>query len=222
MDTPVVVESPRSPVTLLGGGWVDSATLDTALAIAPVLVAADGGADAALAAGHVPRAVIGDLDSLSAEARARLDPGTILQIAEQDSTDFEKCLSRIAAPLVLGLGFLGRRFDHSLAALSVLARSGPAPCVLVGAEDVVLHLPPRIELDLPAGSRVSLFPMRAVTGRSRGLEWPIDGLELAPWGRIGTSNRATGPVVVERDGPGLVAILPRAALGAVLAGLSAA
>jgi thiamine pyrophosphokinase len=48
-------------------------------------------------------------------------------------------------------------------------------------------------------------------GRSQGLRWPIEGLELASAGRIATSNEATGPVDLAIEGPVLV-ILPRATL----------
>ena len=56
-------------VTLIGGGEVGPQALAAALALAPVVAAADSGADAALAHGLLPRAVIGDLDSLSDDAR---------------------------------------------------------------------------------------------------------------------------------------------------------
>jgi thiamine pyrophosphokinase len=55
----------RQPVTLIGGAPVPRADLDAALALAPVLAAADGGADAALANGLVPQAVWGDFDIAS-------------------------------------------------------------------------------------------------------------------------------------------------------------
>ena len=56
-----------------------------------------------------------------------------------------------------------------------------------------------------------------VTGRSAGLRWPIEGLHLAPDGRIGTSNEALGPVHLEFDAPGMLVILPRAALAVATA-----
>ena len=95
----------RQPVTLIGGAPVPRADLDAALALAPVLAAADGGADAALANGLVPQAVWGDFDSISPQARAAIPTENLHRIAEQDSTDFEKCLSRIDAPLVIAVGF---------------------------------------------------------------------------------------------------------------------
>lgn len=202
----------RQPVTLIGGAPVPRADLDAALALAPVLAAADGGADAALANGFVPQAVWGDFDSISPQARAAIPTENLHRIAEQDSTDFEKCLSRIDAPLVLAIGFCGARQDHFLAALNTLARGIGPPCILIADQDIVTLCPPRIALDLVPGTRLSLFPMGPASGRATGLRWPIEGLDFAPAGRVGTSNAATGPVSIEMRGPMLL-ILPRAQLG---------
>ncbi|MCB1364173.1 MAG: thiamine diphosphokinase [Rhodobacteraceae bacterium] len=210
MTAPIVQIS--QPVTLIGGGWLGRNDLRLALERAPYLVAADSGAARALAAGHVPKAVIGDFDSLAAGERARIPHGDLFAIREQDSTDFDKALRNIAAPVVLGVGFLGGRADHQLAAFNTLVRRADRPCVLLGPREVVFHAPARMQVALRPGDVVSLFPMRRVSGRSSGLQWPIDGLDLAPDGRIGTSNRALGPMTLETDGPGLLVMLPRRAL----------
>ena len=204
-----------TPVTLIGGGALGVDDLETALALAPDLIAADGGAHAALEAGHMPEAVIGDFDSLRRADRDRIPPDRLFPIREQDSIDFDKAIRSISAPLVLAVGFLGARIDHQLAAFNVLVRYPERPCVLLGEREVVFHAPPELELDLRPGSIVSLFPMRPVTGRSHGLEWPINGLDLSPDGRVSTSNRALGGVRIETDGPGLLAIVPREALADV-------
>jgi thiamine pyrophosphokinase len=182
---------------------------------APKVVAADGGADAALACDIMPDAVIGDFDSLSLTAQREIPSDRLHRIEEQDSTDFEKCLSRIETPIVLCAGFLGGRLDHQLAVLSVLARYD-GRCILIGETDIVFAAPRKVALSLPSGSRFSLFPMRPVSGRSEGLRWPIDGIQFVPDGSIGTSNEVTGPVTLETDGPGLLAILPRTAFETVL------
>jgi len=197
------------PITLVGGGEIASGALEQALALAPVLVAADGGAVAALAAGHVPKAVIGDFDSLPEDLRDRLPAESLHKVAEQDSTDFDKALRMVAAPAVLAVGFLGARVDHQLAAFNTLVQGHRTPCVLIGGTEVIFHLTHAVELPAVAGEVISLFPMQEVQGRSEGLEWPIDGLRMSPMGRIGTSNRATGPVRLVPEGPGLLAIVPR-------------
>lgn len=207
-------------VTMLGGGELDSADLETALVRAPVLVAADGGADAALRAGYVPDAVIGDMDSLSPDAQAQLRPSLIHKIAEQESTDFDKALRAISAPGVIAVGFAGGRIDHELAVLQGMIARHHQYCILLGARDVVFAAPPELELTLAAGARVSLFPMANVRGQSQGLRWPIDDIAFAPDGQSGTSNEAISPVVrLSFDAPGMLIILPKRFLDAAIAAL---
>lgn len=213
--TPVIVDV-SEPVTLVGGGEIAAGDLQAALALAPRLVAADGGAGAALAAGLMPEAVIGDFDSLSDTVRDSLPPERLHQVGEQDSTDFDKALRSIAAPAVLAVGFLGARVDHQLAAFNTLVQGHDSPCVLIGETEVIFHLTDAVELPTQADDVVSLFPMQDVQGRSAGLEWPIDGLQMSPMGRIGTSNRAVGPMRLAPEGAGLLVIVPRRLLADVL------
>lgn len=220
MRTDIVQSS--SPVTLLGGGSLTRGALAGALRLAPCLVAADGGANVALRAGSVPRHVIGDLDSVSAATRAAIPAERFLHVAEQETTDFEKCLTRIEAPFILGLGLSGPRADHTLAVWNALVRHPARRCLILTPRDVAFAAPPRLSLDLRSGTRVSLFPMAPVSGQGTGLRWPIDGLRFAPDGRIGTSNRAEGPVRLAFGRPGMLVILPRAALPAAIAGLTQA
>ncbi len=218
MNQPIV--DARAGITLVAGGPVTARDLALAVARAPVVVAADGGADRALALGAVPVAVIGDFDSLGQGARARLAP-VLHRIGEQETTDFDKTLRSIAAPFVIALGVLGGRLDHELAVLSTLSAQAGRPVVALGREDVVFAAPRVLDLKLRAGDRLSLYPLRATRGSSIGLDWPIDGLVLAPDGRLGTSNRVTsGPVSLTFDAPGVLVILPRARLDACLDAIS--
>src|SRR6056297_1558951 len=207
----MIVDEKR-PVTLVGGADVTEITLSRARALAPVVVAADGGADAALINHTIPQAVIGDFDSLSDWARGQLPDCALHPIPDQDSTDFDKCLSNIAAPLVVGIGFSGARLDHQLAAYNTLVRHPHRRCILLGSEELVFLAPPELSIDLPEGCEVSLFPLGAVEGLSEGLKYSIAGLNFAPDGRIGTSNHATGPVQLSLTAPKMLVILPEAML----------
>lgn len=209
------------PVTLVGGGAATAGDLSDALALAPDPVAADGGADLALAHGVVPLAVIGDMDSLSDGTRAAL-ADRLHPVEEQDSTDFDKALARIDAPAILAVGFSGGRLDHELAALHSLVLRPDRPCLLLGPETLALHLPPSLALALAPATLVSLFPFAAVRCRSTGLRWPTDHLAFAPWSRVGTSNESAGPVTLTPSGPGMLLILPRATLPLALAAVLAA
>lgn len=206
-------------VTVIGGGQVTRSDLALATTVAPLLVAADGGADRALELGRMPDWVIGDLDSVSDRGRAAVPPDRLLHVAEQDSTDFVKCLTRIKAPVVMAVGFAGLRLDHTLAALTALVAQDVGRVIMIASDDVIFAAPPRVTLPLMPGTRVSLYPMGPARGTSSGLEWPIDDIDFAPGGRVGTSNRATGLVSLRIQGKMLV-ILPRECLGTVLTALS--
>lgn len=208
-------------VTLLGASPAPFDLLDQALRIAPNLVAADGGADAARAHGSIPKAIIGDMDSIGNLDSWQNSGIQIRRIAEQTTTDFEKCLRLVQAPVIIGVGLLGGRNDHALAAMSALVANPDRAILLLDVDEVMFHCPTDLRIDLPPGTRVSLFPLRPVTGlRSEGLNWSVDGLSMAPGGRVGTSNLSTGGQVrLAFDGPGVLVILPRTTLRAAITAL---
>lgn len=199
-------------VTLVGAGMATKAEITRCLAIGPRLVAADGGAAHCLNADLLPDAVIGDMDSLEAAIARGIPENRVHTIAEQDSTDFDKALRNIEAPLVLGVGFTGARMDHQLACYNVLVRRPERRCILLSDTDIAFLAPPRLAMPLAEGTRVSLFPMGLVEGASDGLRWPIGGLTFTPDGRIGTSNESTGPLDLTMTAPKMLVILPKAEL----------
>ena len=215
MNQPIV--SSPCPITLIGGVNPASETLSEVLSIAPLVVAADGGSDHALAAGLSLEAVIGDMDSISGAARDAFQD--VFHPIAEDSTDFDKALRHIDAPLVLGVGFSGARLDHELGSMTVLVRHPKRRCILIGEETVVLLCPPKITLELAMGSAVSLFPMAEVGCESEGLRWPTGGLRFSPDGQIGTLNKVNGTVTLRPDAPKMLLILPRAALGVTVQAL---
>ena len=206
MNDPIVFS--KEPVLLVGGAFGDNAQLLTLLDEVNTAVAADSGADWLRSVGRLPDALIGDLDSVSNATRAAMPGQRVHHIAEQDSTDFDKALRSIDAPLVIAIGFLGGQVDHLLAAMTVLVRYPDRRVMLVGNEDVLTHLPPALDLPLSRDTRVSLYPMRDVEGSSQGLHWPIDGLVMSPSTRGGTSNRAEGSVSLRMKDYGMLLILP--------------
>ncbi|NOR62628.1 MAG: thiamine diphosphokinase [Rhodobacteraceae bacterium] len=204
------------PVLLVGNGPVDAGDIQLVRPYYNHVVAADGGAETALALGLELDATIGDMDSSNADKTPETH-GEIVHIAEQNSTDFEKCLSVIRAPLILGVGFLGGRLDHELAALNALIKTSQT-VVLIGEEDLVFRLPEAAKLTLPIGTRFSTFPMGNVAGvKSRGLAWPLDDLSFSPDNAISTSNRtSTSEIALSNPGQPLLCILPRIHLSATL------
>jgi thiamine pyrophosphokinase len=220
MKSPIVQS--LKGITLVGGGPVSAQDLRLSLARAPVAVAVDGGADRLLRAQVMPEAVIGDFDSLSDAALRAVPEARQHRFSEQETTDFDKALRSVTAPIVLALGFAGARMDHGLAAFNTLIQNKEKRCILIGPNDLAFAARPDMTLHLRIGDALSLFPLAVVRGESEGLEWPINGLTFAPDGRIGTSNRALASRVRLRfDGPGMLVILPRRRLDAAIRALAA-
>jgi thiamine pyrophosphokinase len=211
------------PVTLVGGGPLDRAMLAEARAAAPVTIAADRAADLLTAWGVEPAAVIGDMDSIARPEAWEQGKVPFLHLREQDSTDFEKCLYSVDAPWFVAAGFTGGRIDHTLAVFHAMLRHPGKPVFLLGEVEAITMLPPRrtVALALEPRARLSVFPLVPVRGlSSEGLEWPINGLDLAPGAQIGTSNRTVSArVSVSVDGPGALLILPRRFLRALIDGV---
>lgn len=156
-----------------------------ALAAARTVVCCDGAADAYRRRFHAePTVVVGDCDS----ARGRF--ANVVRVAEQETNDLEKAIRYCRArgwtnPLILGatgkredhtLGNIFRALDHKLDILTDFGRFH----AIVGR--AVLHA--------RKGTEVSIFATNPQTRMtSRGLEWPLDGVELTNLYRA-TLNRA--------------------------------
>ena len=207
------------PVILVGAAPV---SLGEALGLLPSgwpLVAADGGADALLRLGHRPELVIGDMDS-AGDLPVDLPR---LHLTGQDDTDFQKCLARIEAPLIVGLGFLEGRLDHTLSAIhALMALPHDRPVMLIGDSDVMVRVRGDIGFATKAGQRVSIWPLGRQSFRtSSGLRWQLDGLAMAAGQMIGTSNSATGTHVRIEAGPGdgYAVIVPREAAQSLISAM---
>ena len=203
-----IIVNETTPITLVGGARFEQNLLKMALDRAPKSVGADGGGVALVAHGQSPLAIIGDMDSVDPRLVSDFPSERLHAIEEQDSTDFEKCLQRVDATAVIGVGFLGARVDHQMAVQSVMVRYAHKRCLLLGEEDLVFVIPPEFSLAIEPKVRVSIFPMAQGHILSEGLYWPTSGLMFAPDGQIGTSNKSTGPIRLIPDGPNMIGILP--------------
>tara|TARA_R100000365_G_scaffold1545_1_gene5227 strand:- start:1995 stop:2672 length:678 start_codon:yes stop_codon:yes gene_type:complete len=194
----------EGPLLIVGGGEVDPGMLAALAERAAGLVGADRGGDILMAAGLVPDAVIGDMDSVA--DRTRFPAGTmIVALPEQDTTDFEKCLYSTRAPLTLALGMTGGRFDHTLAALHAVARHATErKIILIDGHDLAMGVAGSISLRVGAGERISIYPLgRTQFAGSKGLLYRLEGLEMVQGQTIGTSNRATEDVIEITVAPGV-------------------
>ena len=190
-------------LVIVGGGTIDTHLLHRLAARSAHLVGADGGGDVIRAAGLVPEAIVGDFDSL-ADAESWDAATRLVHIAEQETTDFEKALYSTSAPVTVGLGMTGKRFDHTLAALDAVTRYARVRrIILVDESDIALALTGPFGFTVEAGARVSVHPLTATRFRqSSGLRYPLDGLTLAPGVRTGTSNEASAASFAIEPEPG--------------------
>jgi len=190
--------------------------------------AEDSPAARALLLAHLPDAVCGDFDSLEPRAAAFYGAAGVAlhpAPADQDTTDFEKCLARLEALQaargggggggarfnVVALGAGGGRLDHEAQNLNaLLARGAPfAGMALLSPHSVASALPAgRSAVALAApfeGPTCGLLPLAGpATLTTRGLQWDVERWPTAFGGRVSTSNRvkdAGGVVDVETTAP---------------------
>jgi thiamine pyrophosphokinase len=173
-----------------------------------ILICADGGANTAAAYGYIPALVIGDLDSLSGEARASLPADRQVSVVDQDATDLQKVLHQAVGMGITEadlIGFTGRRTDHTLWNLSQLKTFADQLRLRLLDDYCEIRLlgPGGIRFDADDGQKLSLCPLAGpVSGiKTQGLKWELHGDTLGP-DRAGISNEVRASPVEIRIGAG--------------------
>ena len=196
----------KENVTLVGGAGFFQKLLSRSLALTDDIVAADGGANF-LPACSVPKYILGDLDSIVSPEKWIEKGSELIKMSDQDSTDFDKCLSVIKSKKIIALGFMDQRLDHFLAVCSSLVKL--RRCIfLVGKRDIIFHMPNDFSIRLPINSRVSLFPLNEIkTVQAVGLKYPVENLNFSPMDKIGTSNISISENIrISYQGAGMLGI----------------
>jgi thiamine pyrophosphokinase len=172
---------------------------------ADVVIAADGGANAAVRNGIRPHVIVGDLDSMLPSTLKKVRNSVIIRLRRQDNTDLEKALDLIAASgraEVTILGATGGRIDFTIGnlivfwnytrTLDISFRGDGWHASPVGRKRVVTA---------PIGTTISLLPFGPCEGVTlRGLRYPLRNAVM-PLGTIGVSNvvqRRQFEVIVRR------------------------
>ena len=167
-----------------------------------LLLCADGGADTARRYNLVPDYIVGDLDSISRESSAGVDPTHIIRVdADNTGTDIQKVL-RHAVDLGISeavlLGFTGRRTDHLLWNLSVFKTFAEQIALRIVDEHCDLRLiGQRIRFRTTIGQKISLCPLNGpVEGiTTTGLKFALQNESLSPGLRDGISNVVVADIV---------------------------
>lgn len=170
------------------------------------IIAVDGGLDHALAAGLLPRRLVGDLDSVTDDSLmwAARNAEIVRYPTDKDQTDTELALALAAMsdPASITLIGGGDRLDHTVAgigALGMIVLTGvPVLDAWWDGQHVrVLHGPGTATLDVEPASTLSIVAMHGACRHVtvRGTRWELDRFDLEPLAGTGVSNVAEGGAV---------------------------
>lgn len=157
-----------------------------------ILIGVDGGTKHILKLGLKPDLIIGDMDSLS-----KIPKGIkVIRKPDQNHTDTEMALTYCQENKineVIILGFLGRRLDHMISNLIVMAKAKLKIKVIEGNQELQICRD-IITLTGEKGDLVSLIPLLGdcLKVRTVGLKWRLQGSTLQAGIGRGVSNVMTG------------------------------
>ena len=160
---------------------------------APFVVCCDGAADRYIATGHVPDAIVGDGDSISAENREKFSH-LLHIISEQESNDQTKAVRHLmerGTRRIAIVGATGRREDHTIGNISLLIEYARTGCDVRSFTDHGVFIPCNgtTTHKCRKGQQVSIFSITARDLSAEGLLYPI--YDFNNWWQ-GTLNECTG------------------------------
>jgi thiamine pyrophosphokinase len=211
-----------STVIVFAGGNAVARTAVEELPLADRVIAADSGYLIAASMGYRVDTVVGDMDSIGSMAQIHESTEVVRHPADKDATDlelaFELAVREQPRRIVL-VGAEGGRFDHEVAAVSVICsdRWSVIPeidWVRSDATSYVIRHTRRIQGD--PGDLFSLIPIGGdATGvATTGLKWELNGETLHSGSTRGVSNvLLRTEVVVRISGGVLLGVIPAQPLG---------
>lgn len=167
-----------------------------------LIVCADGGANIALRFGIQPDAIVGDMDSIHAQALVKFRKITIVEDHDDNTTDLEKAIQWVIGQkieLITVVGATGKRLDHAVGNLGVLVKfHSDAWINFVDDRGELEFVGRELRFEAKKGTTVSLIPLTRCEGVTTiGLEYALKDECLELGVREGTSNKVIGsPVVI--------------------------
>jgi thiamine pyrophosphokinase len=159
------------------------------------IICCDGSAERTLLSGITPDAIVGDMDSLSADAASKY-ADRIYPDSDQETNDLTKavkwCRSRSYNNIVI-TGATGKREDHTIGNISLLAEYINNVNVIM-VTDTGIFVPLLRETTLPSfrGQQVSVFSIDTDTKvSSQGLKYPLEETRITNWWQA-TLNESLG------------------------------
>ncbi|MBI3586230.1 MAG: thiamine diphosphokinase [Ignavibacteriales bacterium] len=167
--------------------------LQSLLKDARFIVCADGGANTAAKLGIQPNAIVGDLDSIHAEALVKFHKIPTHESADENSTDLEKAVAWTIQQQydhITIIGGFGKRLDHTVGNLGVMPKFYP-DAIIRFIDDLgeVSYVGRHISFEAKRGDIISLIPLSRCEGvTTQGLQYALDNEALELGVREGTSN----------------------------------
>lgn len=148
-------------------------------------ICCDGAADKLIAFGLSPHVIIGDLDSLSKEARIQYE-SVLIQEDDQESNDLTKAVrycTEQGYPSVSILGATGLREDHTLGNISLMLEHFSGIDVQILSDYGIFFLVQSGErIESYVGEKISIFSVdNRVRVNATGLKFPLKDLQLFNW-----------------------------------------
>lgn len=162
------MQSIKNLLIIANGQSENKTFMKSAAKKADFILALDGGADTALKAGIMPNLVIGDLDSISENAKNKIGKEKLLKVARQDNTDLEKGLDfarYFKVPNITIICAEGGRLDFTLSNFSsVFNYIDKANIVFKTSTCEIFPLKKSAKFECKKGAKISLIPMGNTTG----------------------------------------------------------
>jgi thiamine pyrophosphokinase len=161
------------------------------------LICADGGANSALKMNLIPDVIMGDMDSISNDAKRKFGKTfKIISIKRQNDTDVEKCLkyaNQKKYTEVLLTGVTGNRLDHTICNLGIVLKFFPQINIsLIAEESYLKPYEGNVRLKSIKGETISIYGFdRKTKIQSKGLKYPLKDVALPFGKKESTSNVAT-------------------------------
>lgn len=158
-----------------------------------LVICADGGYDTITAAGEVPDAVIGDMDSVHRQIPKEIK--RVYYPRNKDKTDLHLCVDYAlenGCKEIILLGAMGGRIDHSLANMILLRyiEESGADGMILTANTAVFLTSDTIKIPKGNYKYVSLIPMteKAEGVTTKGLRYSLTNYTLNQIDNLGVSN----------------------------------
>lgn len=192
----------KRALILANGEPPKKSLLHTLVKQAQIFICADGGANTALKLGLKPDAIVGDMDSIQAETLSKFQRVPQHAILDAESTDLEKAIKWLILEKyehITVVGAAGKRLDHTVGNLGVLAKFYPDAIIsFVDNLGEMVFVGRELAFGAPLHSTVSLIPLTTCEGvTTTGLHYKLENELLELGVREGTSNVVVAnPVVI--------------------------